>query len=111
MNRADFFDGLVNSHELRSFFPQAFAGEESGEIPGKKVPPSSGAGTTAADRQEETAGAPSNAAETNAFRASSGAPAAEPSPETPFQPPAAGTEAGPLNTRGVAVKQAPRIIF
>jgi methyl-accepting chemotaxis protein len=87
MNHTDFFGDFVNSRELRNFFPETFAGGENRELSGKKAPAFSSAGTAAA----------------------------EPPPKTPFQPepspPAAGTETDHLNKRGVAVKQAPRIIL
>ncbi|MDR2185315.1 MAG: methyl-accepting chemotaxis protein [Treponema sp.] len=82
MNHADFFDGFVNSRELRTFFPG-----EGREFSGGKAPASPGAANLP--------------------------PKINAADETPFQPEAsaAKTAEGGLNKRGVAVKQAPRIIF
>jgi methyl-accepting chemotaxis protein len=105
INHAGFFDGFVNSRELRSFFPEAFAGGESRKLSGGKAPAPSGAGTAAGGRQ---------AAEINPAAAEL-PPKTNAGPEATFRPgpspPAAGTEADRLSKRGVAVKQAPRIIL
>jgi methyl-accepting chemotaxis protein len=107
VDHPDLSGGLAGFRELRSFFPEAFAGGEGRECSGGKVPSS---GTGAGGGKGPEAASIRRMPRPRADEAGKSAAAGPAETAIPPGAPAEAEEAG-LNGRGVAVKQAPRIIF